>query len=408
MRRVWWAIAFAAAVLMAFGCGNRQDAREPDSEETNHANAQQANQGRDLPTPGRPLVGDKPPIPSQQRIPEPRGIRVQTFVSGLQVPWDIAFASMDRIYVTERPGRVRLIENGRLRPQPYATIDAAARGEGGLMGIALHPDYPNPRWVYVMYSYGPTGQPRVRVSRFTDTGSRLQDERTMVGDIPGALYHNGGIIRFGPDGMLYIGTGDAGEPELAQNRSSLAGKILRVTPEGGVPGDNPFGGSPVYAYGLRNVQGLAWNPESGDLWATNHGPSGEFGLRAMDSVYIIQRGGNHGWPRVLGVTDVRGVVDPILFYPQDAVPPALAAFWRGDFFFASLRGEHLQRVVLSAPRTVNRVERWFQTGTYQGRFGRLRAVVTGPDGALYVSTSNRDGRGRARSGDDRILRISAE
>jgi glucose/arabinose dehydrogenase len=334
---------------------------------------------------------------------------VTTFASGLQVPWDMAFVSMNRIYVTERPGRVRLIENGKLRPQPYARINVVSRGEGGLMGIALHPKYPNPRWVYLMY----TSREGNRVSRFTDTGSGLTDEKPLVTRIPAGFIHNGGRIRFGPDGMLYVGTGETHRAELAQNPSSLGGKILRVTPEGRIPADNPFHGSPIYAYGFRNVQGLAWNPANGDLWATSHGPTGEFGLYAKDSVYIVRKGGNHGWPRALGVTNIRGVVNPVLWYPDVSNPPGGAAFYnsnlmpglKGNFFFGSLAGEHLERVVLSGPRRVSRIELWWETGTHQGRYGRIRDVSQGPDGALYVTTSNRDGRGSVRAGDDRILRI---
>lgn len=336
--------------------------------------------------------------------------KVETYASGLVVPWDIAFVSKNRAYVTERPGRVRLIENGRLQPRPYATISAAVSGEGGLMGIALHPNYPNPRWVYLMY----TASDGNRISRFTDTGSGLSNEVIIVRGIPSAMYHDGGIIRFGPDGMLYIGTGDERHPERAQDRSSLNGKILRVTPDGKVPSDNPFRGSLVYAYGLRNVQGLAWNPANGDLWATNHGPSGELGLEGHDSVFIIRKGANYGWPRTLGVTNYSSVVPPVLFFPEPGVPPAGALFYtgslmpelRGNFFFASLREEHLQHVVLSGPQTISRIERWWQIGENEGQYGRLRAVVQGPDGAIYVTTSNRDGRGRVRPGDDKILRIS--
>ncbi|MBI2842982.1 MAG: PQQ-dependent sugar dehydrogenase [Armatimonadetes bacterium] len=364
----------------------------------------------DLPPPGKTVVGEKPPMPEPVRRPRPEEYSVETFVSGLVVPWDMAFASKDRVYVTERPGRVRLIENGKLREEPYARIEVIAEGEGGLMGIALHPRYPDPSYVYLMY----TARDGNRISRFTDTGSGLADEKPLVKSIPSASVHNGGIIRFGPDGMLYAGTGDTFERELAQDKSSLAGKILRMTPEGDRPADNPFPNSLVYALGLRNVQGLAWNPKNGDLWATMHGPSGEGGLQAKDAVFIVPKGGNCGWPRVIGVTDRRGVVDPVLFFPDVAMPPALAAFYnadlmpelRGNFFFASLRGEHLQRVILSGTGTISRIERWFETGTHEGVYGRLRAVVVGPDGALYVSTSNRDNRGSVRPGDDRILRIS--
>ena len=366
-----------------------------------------------LPPPGHPVVGGSPPMPTPVNRPTLSGYRVETVASGLMIPWDMAFTPDGRIYATERPGRVRLIMNGNMRSQPYARINVtSATDEGGLMGIALHPKYPNPRWAYLMYTYRSDGRVLNRVSRFTDTGSGLTGETAVVTGIPGGAIHNGGIIRFGPDGMLYIGTGESHRSELAQDKASLGGKILRVTPEGKIPSGNPFPNSPVYAYGFRNIQGLAWNPANGDLWATNHGPTGEFGLQAKDSVFIVQKGGNHGWPRSLGVTNIKGVVPPVIYSPNVAIAPALAIFYtgslmpemKGNFFFTNLRGEHLQRVVLSGPRKISKIERWFQTGTQQGTYGRLRALSQGRDGAIYFSTSNRS-RGAPRSGDDHIYRI---
>lgn len=364
-----------------------------------------------------PAVGHRPPMPVPVDAPDPSFVKVESFASGLVVPWDIAFPSPTRMYVTERPGRVRLIENGKLRAAPYAKITrVASNGEGGLMGIALHPQYSKTQKVYLMYAYRSGGKPFNRVSVFDDTGKTLTNEKVLIEGIAGAAYHDGGALRFGPDGMLYIGTGDGGNPGAAQNKKSLNGKILRLTPEGKPPDDNPFPGSPVYAYGLRNVQGLAWNPANGELWATNHGPSGEWGLQAMDSVFIIKKGGNYGWPKSIGVTNAKGVTPPILWFPQYSVPPPLAIFYRskkiprldGNFLFASLRDEDLYRVVLSGPHTVSRVERWFATGVHQGRFGRLRAVVEGPDGAIYITTSNRDRRGTVHPNDDHIYRITAK
>ena len=369
-----------------------------------------------LPPPGHPLLGHKPPMPEPVIITSPEGYKVETVASGLIVPWDIAFVSPNRIYVTERPGRVRLIVNGVLKAKPYALIPVSAHGEGGLLGIVLHPKYPNPRWVYLMYTHATNGHIYNRISRFIDTGSGLDGEKVLVDGIQAAMYHNGGRIRFGPDGMLYAGTGDAQEPERAQSISSLNGKVLRMTPDGGVPSDNPFQGSYVYAYGLRNVEGLAWNPVNKDFWVTMHGPTGEFGLYARDSVFIVPKGGNCGWPRTLGVTDIKGVVPPILYFPELSEPPGGATFYsaslmphlKGDFFFASLAGQQLYRIILSSPRSISRIERWFATGSHAGKFGRLRTVIQGPDGALYLTTSNRDGRGPVYPGDDKVLRISPQ
>lgn len=405
MRR-WPILALVLIFIFTLGC-SRENAS---SQSTPSA---PKFEGRAMPPPGKPLVGLKPPMPKPVVVANPP-YQVKTIAEGLDVPWDIAFVSKDRMYVTERPGRVRLIENGKLRQKPYAVVRSVDAGEGGLMGIALHPSYPNPRWVYVMYTYSAAGEPYNRVSRFSDTGTTLKDELTLIEGIPGAMYHDGGALRFGPDGMLYVGTGDAGRPESAQNKTSLNGKILRITPEGKIPSDNPFPNSLVYAYGLRNVQGLAWNPSNGNLWVTNHGPSGEFGLEAMDSVFIVKKGDNCGWPRSLGVTEVRGVTPPILWFPGRSVPPALCTFYtgslmpklRGNFFFATLASEHLQRVILSETGRITGIERWFETGVHRGKYGRLRAIVQGPDGALYITTSNRDRRGRIHPGDDKFLRIS--
>ncbi len=354
-------------------------------------------------------------MPAAINVPNPP-VRIQTVASGLVVPWGIAFASPTRIYVTERPGRVRLIENGILRREPYATISRVrAGGEGGLMGIAVHPHYPRMRRVYLMYTYTSGGRAYNRVSAYEDTGRTLTNETVLLDRIPGAAYHNGGVLRFGPDGLLYIGTGDGGNPQSSQNTKSLNGKILRVAANGKPPPDNPFPNSPVYAYGFRNVQGLAWNPANNQLWATDHGPTGEYGLQAKDSVFIVRKGGNHGWPRSLGVTNVKGIVPPVLWFPQQAVPPAQAVFYRtqkiprldGNLLFATLRDEALYRVVLSGPRGISRMERWFSSAMHRGRLGRLRAVVVGPDGAVYISTSNRDGRGRVLANDDHIYRLTA-
>jgi glucose/arabinose dehydrogenase len=297
-----------------------------------------------------------------------------------------------------------VIREGRLEPQPVLTLSVAHVGEGGLLGLALHPRFPNPPYVYVYYTYEREGL-RNRVERLREQQGRLVRDRVILDDIPGAFVHDGGRIRFGPDGMLYVGTGDARQPSLAQDPRSLAGKILRVTAEGTVPADNPFPGSPVYSLGHRNVQGLAWHPETRNLYATEHGPSGERGF-AHDEVNLVRPGGNYGWPDLLcGQGGRPGFLDAVACSGEDTWAPSGAEFvtrgaWRGRLLVANLRGAHLRAFVLSADGT--RVER--QEVVLSG-FGRLRDVVEGPDGAVYVLTSNRDGRGRPTETDDRILRL---
>lgn len=357
-----------------------------------------------------PVVGGNPPMPPQiirDQVPE---ARVEVVARNLEIPWAIAFSPDGRMFFTERIGRVRVMRDGA-PPKPYLDLRATiAVGEGGLMGLALHPKFPQVPYLYVVYSTRKRGLFFNRVSRFRDVGGLPQQEKVLVDNIPAAQYHDGGVIAFGPDGMLYVGTGDATNPPNGQDLTSLAGKILRFTEEGEVPADNPFPGSLVYAYGFRNVSGLAWQPGTGALWATMHGPTGEFpNLEAHDSVYVVKKGGNHGWPLVVGTTNLPDVESPILHYPDPSVPPGGAMFytgtlfpqWRNNFFFTSLRAEHLQRVTVEGERDITAIERW-----WPGKYGRLRAVTQGPDGAIYFSTSNRDGRAsRNFPGADFIYRL---
>ena len=355
-----------------------------------------------------PVVGGTPQNVADSYVPDPDDLRVEPWVTGLTVPWEIVFLADGRALVTERPGRVRLIENGRLSGEPYLVLNVEHNGEGGLMGIAVHPEFPEQPYVYLMYTYRRAGTVLNKVERYRDRGSDAVFDRVIVDGIPGARNHNGGRIAFGPDGLLYVTAGENFRAELAQDLSSLGGKILRLTPEGAVPESNPFPGSPVYSYGHRNPQGLAWHPETGDLFSSEHGPSGEFGMRGHDIVNIIKKGKNYGWPRAVGQVNMREYEDPLIMWVEPT-PPAGMAFWQGRLYVASLRGEALIRIGLSqepAGYRVLTIERLFSDSSSAGRYGRIRAVVEGPDGALYVTTSNRDGRGRVRGGDDMILRIT--
>ncbi|HNY66251.1 MAG TPA: PQQ-dependent sugar dehydrogenase [Deltaproteobacteria bacterium] len=360
------------------------------------------------PVMGDPVVGPPPQKVKDTYVSDPDGFTVETYVGNLEVPWSLVFLPDGSALVTERPGRIRIIRDGKLLEQPYAKMQVADIGEGGLMGLALHPDYPRQPYLYTMYTYREGIRLYNRVERLRSTGDKAEKDRVIIERIPGARVHDGGMIAFGPDGMLYVCTGDARRPERSQDPGDLGGKILRLTPDGGIPKDNPLKGSPVYAYGLRNPQGLAWDPGTGVLFASDHGPSGEFGLYGNDSIKVIRKGGNYGWPLVLGDANVKPFVDPIVHWVE-ATPPAGMAFFRNDLFVATLKGEALIRIGFSRKGKeyrVTSIRRLFAQGPSSGRYGRLRSVVAGPDGSLYVLTSNRDGRGTVRKGDDRILKLT--
>jgi glucose/arabinose dehydrogenase len=353
--------------------------------------------------------------PAQEIIggkkPGKQAYRVETVATGLEVPWSIIFPSRDRILVSERKGRVRLIEKGKLQTKAYFTVpDVEPSGESGLMGMTLHPDHARNGWLYLAYAYQKGGQ-RVRVTRYRDTGTGLAEPKVIVEDIPAAQLHAGCRVRFGPDGKLYVTTGDSFRKDLGQRLDSLAGKTLRLNDDGSVPKDNPFVGKKgarpeIFSYGHRNSQGLDWQPGSGLMFQTEHGPSIIDGPAGGDEVNIVEAGKNYGWPVIHHREKRAGMESPFLEYTP-AVAPSGATFYRGDampgfrndFFFCCLKGECLIRVVLDGRRFVTE-ERLFLR-----QYGRLRDVAEGPDGALYFCTSNRDGRGKSSREDDRVLRI---
>ncbi len=334
----------------------------------------------------------------------PAGLGVETVVEGLEIPWDLAFTPDGRILITERPGRVRLVKDGALQEAPYATIQVFHRSEAGLMGIALHPDFASNGYLYVCYTYREGRSTFNRIARLTDRGDLADDHHVILDRIPGATRHDGCRIRFGPDGYLYATTGDATDPGLSQDLDSLAGKVLRMGADGSVPPNNPFPDSLVYTWGHRNPQGLDWHPATGDPFITEHGPDRD------DEVNLLELGENYGWPEVTGAAGHPEYVDSTLaLTPTVAI--AGAAFvtgksfpeaWHGNLVFAALKSSHLQRVELAPPDYRAVASRQV---LFQGRFGRLRAVVMGPDGYLYFTTSNRDGRGSPRQNDDRLLRL---
>lgn len=327
--------------------------------------------------------------------------RIETVAGGLQIPWALTFAPDGRLFVTERAGRVRIFAPGASTSEVALTLDDTfAQGEAGTLGLALDPDFPSNRHVYVYYTAQTGAGPVNRVVRYREAGGRLGERAVLLDDIPANVIHDGGRLRFGPDGLLYITTGDAANTSLAQDVASLAGKILRITRDGATPRDNPLS-SPVWSYGHRNPQGLDWHP-NGTLWAAEHGNSGN------DEVNVIEAGVNYGWPRIEGAQTMPGMRAPLVSY-SPAVAPSGASFYRGsrfpaftgDLFVATLRGSHLLRlrVDAAAPRVVA------QERLLAGRFGRIRDVAIGPDGLIYFCTNNRDGRGSAEPADDRIARL---
>ncbi|WP_107806974.1 PQQ-dependent sugar dehydrogenase [Nodularia spumigena] len=341
-------------------------------------------------------------------------VKAEEVVTGLEVPWGIAFLPNDKMLVTERPGRVRLVENGKLKP-PVATVNVTASGEGGLLGIAAHPDFATNRYFYLYYTTDKNRSPVNRVERWqlSSDGLTASLDRVIIDDIPAAIFHNGWRLRFGPDGMLYIGTGDAREPQISQDVESLAGKILRLTPDGKIPADNPFPNNPVFITGIRNTQGFDWyNPST--LFVTDHGPSGELGRRGEDKVSVLQAGDNMGWPAVENCEAEPEFVRPSLVW-REAAPPGGAAIytgdsipeWKGNLIIGTLRSRHLHRVVFDSdnPSQVLTHEVYFQGNSPNG-FGRIRDVIMGTDGELYITTSNCDGRGNCPQGQDKIIRIT--
>ncbi len=320
-------------------------------------------------------------------------------VTNLEIPWALAFLPDGSILFTERVGRVRLIDkDGQLASQPIATINIKQIGEGGLLGIVLHPNFSSNHYIYLYYTYSGSGNNTLnKVIRMKFIDKKLTDEKIILDNIPGSSNHNGGRIKFGPDNLLYIGTGDAENPSQAQNTDILGGKILRVTDEGKIPPENKFG-NPVYSYGHRNVQGLAWNSQ-GVLFATEHGRSGAFS--GLDEINIIESGKNYGWPIIQGDEKRAGMETPVKNSgPTVTWAPSGAAFLGNSLFFAGLRGQTLYEAVTTNNQVTELKEH------FKGQLGRIREVIIGPDKMIYISTSNRDGRGTPAADDDKIIKIN--
>lgn len=334
------------------------------------------------------------------------GVKVETVAENLNIPWSIAWTPDWTIFFTERKGDLRIIQDGIVSEKPILSLEVGGE-EGGLLGIAIDPNYSDNHYVYLYYTSNDFLSTQNKVVRYVESNLKLTEDKVLIDNIPGGLYHDGGRIKFGPDGKLYIATGDAGNGSLAQDKNSLGGKILRINPDGTIPEDNPFSNSPIYSYGHRNPQGLDWDRE-GNLVATEHGPSGFRGV-ANDEINVIKPGENYGWPDIIGSETKKGLITPILNTGEETWAPSGAEFydgdkfpqWTGKYFVATLRGNHLHLIDFDLKN--NKI--LSDQKLFTGDFGRLRDVATGPDGYLYLLTSNRDGRGSPENNDDRILRI---
>lgn len=331
-------------------------------------------------------------------------LRVETVATGLDTIWEMRFLPDGDLLLSERPGRIVKVELPEGTVVPVGQVPTQESGEGGLMGLALDPDYPGEPFIYVAYTYQQGGGTFNRLSRFAFNGSSLGAETVLVNGIPGSSIHDGARVAFGPDGFLYMTTGDAANADLAQNASSLAGKVLRMTKSGAAAPGNPTAGSRVFTLGHRNPQGLAFHPTTGQPFVTEHGPDRD------DEVNRLQAGRNYGWPVVGGSPGDPRFVDALRSWTPTIAPAGALFFtgtgipdWRGSFLFVTLKGQDLRRLI-PADQAFSAVaaEQIF----LNERFGRLRAIAQGADGALYLGTSNRDGRGTVRDGDDRILRIT--
>lgn len=339
----------------------------------------------------------------------------ETFADHLDTPWELMFAPDGRLFFTQRPGSVGVVENGNVKI--WLALDSVALevGESGLLGITLDPQFASNGYVYIGYTYAASKAPLKLVNklvRYREDPSTKKPvfDKVLMDNIEGNYVHNSGPLEFGYDGMLYWAVGERYLPELAQDLSSLNGKILRMTSDGEIPGNNPMPGSYIFSYGHRNPQGLAFHPETHELWSTEHGPSQEQGC-CRDEINHIIAGHNYGWPIITGSQTQAGLETPV-YHSGDTTTwaPAGGIFitqgdWQGSFVFTGLRGQALYRAIFD-PADANKIQR-VDRYLHQ-KLGRLRNVVQGPDGRLYIAVSNQDGRGDPITADDRIIIMSTD
>ena len=364
-----------------------------------------------LPTSIPILIPSQIPTIVRANLPiDPVSLNLEVIAEGLFVPWSIVFTGPDRLLVSERNGSIREIVNQKLNPTSLITFKSVAvQQEAGLLGLALDPDYKNNQFLYACYTTSKNGGLVNRVVKLKDFGTSIVEVGLIVDDIPASYNHAGGRIRFGPDGKLYLTAGDALQKNLAQDLNALNGKLLRYNPDGSIPADNPFNNSPIYSYGNRNSEGFDWDPVNNLLYETEHGPTGFDGPPGGDEINLIQPGANYGWPLVSHTEKMDGTISPLVEFTP-AVAPGSGMFYRSSlfpqftnsFFFGGLEGEGIYRLVISKdnPYVITLIEK------LDLNVGRVRDVVEGPDGSIYFTTSNRDGRGQVRAGDDKVYRIT--
>lgn len=399
-------LAIAIAMLVSAGspaCTAESASSEPGAAHASNAAGASAE--------GRPELR----IYEPRRVEKSADFTVETICEGLRSPWGLAFLPDGRILITERPGRLRIVENGELRSEPVPGVpDVVYEGQGGLLDIELHPDFDSNRLLYLSYTVPDgDGSLMTRISRHRLDGGGLVDETVVFPGFPGShkAKHFGCRIRFLPDGTMLFTLGERGEGQRAQDLQDLNGKTLRLNDDGSIPDDNPFvdrddARGEIYTYGNRNCQGMAIEPETGRVYQAEHGPSWNDAPGGGDEVNLILPGRNYGWPEIHHEQTREGMVPPMLEYTP-AIAPAGACFytgdiipeWTGDFFFTNLRGQRLIRVELDDGAPVA------EEHLLVDRFGRLRDVETGPDGHLYVLTSQTDAYGPGRRNGDRLLRI---
>ena len=348
-------------------------------------------------SPSETLVPLPAPVSNLSNLTNSSGVEI--IAEGLQAPRSIDISKDGRIFFSEKRGSIRVVDNGTLLTEPVGDIKAENIGDAGLLGLTLHPNFTQNHLFYVYYTYSNSTGLFNKVLMLTESNNRIIDSKTILDGIPGDEYRDGGRIKFGPDGKLYVSTGDASIPELSQDLDSLAGKILRTNEDGTIPQDNPFSNSPVYAYGFRNVQGLAWAPNSGALYSSDQGGAGN------DEINLISPGKNYGWPHEecnSSDDDDNRYTPPVLCFNPSLEPSGIAfAFsnklgYQNHLIVATLKGSHLRDIDFDSG----------SQNTILVGYGRIIDLVESEDGSIFVLTSNTDGRALPQQGDDKILRLT--